>query len=125
MKQVFRFREFPVYKITLLFTKDIRELAKDHFPNSEKYGLSSQITRAADSILLNIAEGSGKYSDLDFSRFLNQGLASLNEVVSCLDIARTANYIDENNLMIFLEKSDNIYRQLAALTAKVRNDSKK
>jgi four helix bundle protein len=119
MSNIFRFRNFPVYKDTLVFDKEIRKLAK-FFPKEEKYGLISQLCRASDSVLLNIAEGSDRYSDQDFSRFLNQSLTSLNEVVACLDIAFENEYIEEKTRVEFIEKSDKIYRQLAAFSSRLR-----
>ncbi|MCL5093926.1 MAG: four helix bundle protein [Patescibacteria group bacterium] len=52
----------------MAFRKRIKILTRD-FPKEEIYGLSSQVNRAALSIVLNIAEGSERYSDLDFSCF--------------------------------------------------------
>ena len=81
---VFRFRDFNVYKDARVFRRDVTELAKKNFPKEERFELSSQLFRALASILLNIAEGSQKYSDQDFARYLNMALGSLNEVVACL-----------------------------------------
>ena len=81
MSNIFRFREFPVYKDAREFRKDLKALTKKTFPREEQYALSSQLWRALDSVLLNIAEGSDRYSDKDFSRFLNNSLTSVNEVV--------------------------------------------
>jgi four helix bundle protein len=55
--------------------------------------LKSQLWRALDSIALNIAEGSEKYSDLDFSHFLNISLTSLAESVACFDLALDEQYV--------------------------------
>ena len=79
-KSLFRFRQWPVYEAAKSFRKRIRELAKK-LPESERYLLSNQISRAADSICLNIAEGSNKLSDIEFSKYLNNSETSLEEVV--------------------------------------------
>jgi four helix bundle protein len=59
-------------------------------PNDEKYGLVSQIRRAAVSIPSNLAEGSGRRSDRDYRRFVRIAIGSVNEVEVltqlCLDI---------------------------------------
>ena len=52
-----------------------------------------QIIRAANSIILNIAEGSDRGTDKDFALFLNRSHTSLCEVVSCLDIALGDGYL--------------------------------
>lgn len=125
MKQVtFRFRNFPVYKDTLIFISEVKSFTKVAFPKSELYGLTSQLWRALDSIVLNIAEGTDKYSSTDFSRFLNQALGSLNEVVACFDIALLNKYIVEAKHDEFLEKADKLYRQLKAFSSYVRKSSK-
>jgi four helix bundle protein len=74
-----------------------------------------------DSIILNIAEGSDRYSDIDFSRFLNHSITSVNEVVACLDGALDDNYIDEKEHDKYLVWAENICRQLKAFLAKVRS----
>lgn len=109
----FRFRKFPVYKEAIQFRKEIKDLAKN-FPKEEIYILFSQIVRAADSIVLNIAEGADRGTDLDFARFLNNSLTSLNEVVGCLDLALIDKYITEKSHKEFLDKAEKLAGQLAA-----------
>ncbi len=121
-KNVFRFQEFPVYKAARQFRKDLKDISKKLFPKEEQYCLTSQLWRALDSIILNIAEGSGRLSDVDFSRFLNTSLASLNEVVACLDAAIDDVYITGNDYDKFIERAENIFRQLKAFISKVRKD---
>ena len=65
------------------------------FPNEEKYALISQMRRAAVSIHSNIAEGSGRNSNLDFSRFLHYSIGSINELESQLIYAFEVNYLDK------------------------------
>jgi four helix bundle protein len=50
------------------------------FPDDERFGLTSQIRRAAVSVASNIAEGRGRKSDREFSRYLAISLGSANEV---------------------------------------------
>ncbi|MDP3723211.1 MAG: four helix bundle protein [Candidatus Omnitrophota bacterium] len=122
-KSIFRFREFPVYQDARRFRKVLKELSKQHFPREEQYALTSQLWRALDSILLNIAEGAERYSDTDFSRFLNNALASVNEVAGCLDCALDDGYITAQIHADQLAKAENIARQLKAFCAKVRSTS--
>ncbi len=117
---IFRFQKFPVYKDVRVFRGIIKQLSKDKFPKAEDYCLKSQLWRALDSILLNIAEGSEKYSDIDFSRFLNIALSSLNEVVACLDCALDDGYITQNEYDDAKKNARNIYVQLRVFSSKVR-----
>ncbi|MFH1386148.1 MAG: four helix bundle protein [bacterium] len=119
---VFRFREFPVYKDAREFRVGLKQLSKKKFPKEEQYCLTSQLWRAMDSILLNIAEGSERYSDVDFSRFLNTALTSVGEVVACLDAALDDGYIIDADHKLYLSKAENIFRQLKAFTSRVRKD---
>lgn len=120
MKNLFRFRDFPVYKDAREFRKIVKKLSREKFPKSEDFCLRSQLWRALDSILLNIAEGSERYSDIDFSRFLNTALTSVNEVVACLDAAFDDEYIDHDELDDCSTRAENIYKQLKAFSSKVR-----
>ena len=89
----FNFEDLKVYQKALEFA-DIAYDLSSKFPNSEKYGLSSQFTRAAVSIALNTAEGSGD-SDPQFHRFLQIAEGSVRECVTCCAIAFRRNYISE------------------------------
>ena len=68
----------------------------DSFPQKEKFGLSSQITRAAVSIPSNIAEGSSRTSDKDYNRFIEISLGSSFELETQLLIAKEVKYGNEN-----------------------------
>lgn len=67
----------------------------DHFPDREKFGLTSQIRRAAVSVPSNIAEGKGHRSDREFLHFLYHARGSLFEVETQLLLAKQLNYIAE------------------------------
>ena len=62
------------------------------FPKEEKFGLASQITRAGVSIPSNIAEGSSRTSERDYSRFLEISLGSTFEAETQLLIAAAVNF---------------------------------
>jgi four helix bundle protein len=76
------------------------------FPKEEMFGLCSQLRRAAISVLLNIAEGSGRYYKKDYARFIRNSIASLIEVDAGIKISTDLEYIkkkedlDELNLLI-------------------------
>jgi len=90
---MFKFETLDIWKEAVKFISEIYKLTKT-FPNWETYSLTSQLTRAAISISLNIAEGSSRTSKKDFRRFIQISLGSLNEVVTCLYVARNEKYIN-------------------------------
>jgi four helix bundle protein len=65
-----------------------------NFPKEERYGISSQITRAAVSIPSNIAEGSSRSSEKDYNRFIEISLGSSFETETQILIAEAVNYGD-------------------------------
>lgn len=67
-----------------------------HFPDDERFGLTSQLRRAAVSIEANIAEGYRKLNKSDKLRFLNIAQGSLEECRDYHILAKDLNYIDEN-----------------------------
>jgi four helix bundle protein len=102
----------------LLFSKEIRELTTT-LPKSEEYSLKSQMTRAADSVVLNIAEGVDRYTNKDFGKFLNQAIASLSETASGLDICLANSYISETSYKELVSKAEILYKKLNALHSKI------
>src|SRR5882762_2869306 len=87
----FRFEELKIWQQAFELSNEVDLLSKT-FPKSELYSLCSQIKRAADSVVLNIAEGSTGQSKAEFNRFLGIALRSSIEVVACLFISQTRKY---------------------------------
>jgi four helix bundle protein len=71
-----------------------------HFPDDERYGLTSQFRRAAISIEANIAEGYKKLSKADKLRFLNIAQGSLEECRDYIILSRDLSYINEDEMHI-------------------------
>ena len=82
----FRFQKVEVWQQARRLNKKAY-ICTRQFPESERFGLVSQIRRASVSISSNIAEGSGRNSDVDFSHFLEIAYGSLMEVISQLYLA--------------------------------------
>ncbi len=70
-----RFKDLEIWKKSRLFCSSIYETTSK-FPESEKFGLTNQLRRDSVSIPSNIAEGSSRNSNKDFSRFLQITLGS-------------------------------------------------
>jgi four helix bundle protein len=96
------------------FGRKINQLTKD-FPKEEIYILTSQIKRAADSVVLNIAEGSTGQSKAVFKVFLSYFLRSAVEVVSCLFIAKRRNYIATDQFDILYFDCETLVKMITAL----------
>lgn len=80
------------------------------FPNHERYGLTAQIRRSTVSIAANIAEGSGRGSDLDFARFAAVATASANETEYHALLAHDLGYL-----------SPEVHREIAGLIGRIRS----
>ena len=91
----FRFQELEVWQQAIQFADLIYEQT-GRFPSEEKFGLSSQLRRAAVSISSNIAEGNGRPSNTEYARFVEIAYSSLMEVVSQLHIAQLRNYLTQH-----------------------------
>ena len=83
---MFRFEKLDVWQLAIDFSDQIYRATRE-FPSEERFGLTNQLRRAAVSIAANIAEGSGRWSDRDFVRFIEIAYGSLMETVSHLRIA--------------------------------------
>ena len=79
----FKFEELRVWELAINLSGEVSKLVR-LFPVEEKFVLSSQIQRAADSVALNIADGSTGQSNAEFKKFLGYAIRSAIEVVSCL-----------------------------------------
>jgi four helix bundle protein len=90
------------------------------FPQSELYGLTSQLRRAAMSIPTNIAEGCGRDGDAEFARFLRISMGSGNEVEYLLLMSRDLTFIDEATYMTLNEQVLETKRMLSGLLARLR-----
>ncbi len=89
--------------------------ATKKFPNSETYGLTSQLQRSAVSIPANIAEGKARQYSKEFIQHISIAYGSLAELETNLQIAGRLNYIDDKILGQMLEKTSEIGRMLNGL----------
>jgi four helix bundle protein len=94
----YKFEQLDVWKLALDYIDLVYKVAED-LPRSEEYNLKSQITRAATSIALNIAEGSQGQSDAEQARFLGMAIRSLIETVACQQIIRRRGYFRDETLL--------------------------
>ena len=117
-----KFRKLNVWQRSIQFVSLIYKITSK-FPKEEKYGLVDQIRRAAVSICLNIAEGSGAGSDPEFIRFLRMAQRSAYEVIAGLEIAINLKMADEQALNNIIGEVDQISAMLSGLIKSLKADS--
>lgn len=117
----FKFEQLRVWQKSLQLNSLVNEVTRN-FPKDELFVLSSQIKRAADSVALNIAEGSTGQSNKEFVKFLRYALRSNIEVVGCIFIARERNIISTENFDKIYSMSEEILSMISALIKKLDNE---
>jgi four helix bundle protein len=93
----------------------------ESFPKEERYGLTSQIRRAAISVPANIAEGAGRYSNKEFAHFLSNAQGSASELETELIIANKLGYLDDTSYSQLIPQLDRIGRLITGLAKHVSN----
>lgn len=89
--------------------------ATENFPGDERFGLTSQLRRAAVSIPANIAEGAGRKSSKEFAHFLSTSQGSASEVDTELLIAKRLGYLENSKYVELCGSLDEIGRMLTGL----------
>jgi len=115
----FKFEKLEVWRKAIEFSFQIHQLTRK-FPKEELYILTSQIKRAADSIALNIAEGSTGQTNIEFSRFIGYAIRSAIEVVACLYIGKKRNLIKDKEFQKSYKEVETIIKMLQALRKSLR-----
>jgi four helix bundle protein len=108
----FKFEKLEIWQLAIILANDVHNLTRD-FPKEEMFSLVVQMKRAADSISLNIAEGSTGQSNAEQAKFLRYAQRSALEVVNCLYLAIKRNYINK-------ETFDKFYAELDKIAAKIQ-----
>ena len=107
----FKFEELRVWEMAISLSAEVNVLIKT-FPVEERFVLSSQFQRAADSVALNIAEGSTGQST-EFKKFLGYSIRSGIEVISCL-------YLGKKRGIIYEEDFSKLYTTYESLIIKIQ-----
>ncbi len=105
------FKELRIWQKSRQIVKDIYVLTRQ-FPKDELFVLTSQMRRAAISIPSNIAEGSGRGTDKDFSRFLDIATGSSYELESQIYIGYDLDYYSKKELDVNLEKIQELQKMI-------------
>jgi four helix bundle protein len=102
----FKFENLEVWRDSLELGVLVNEVVAD-FPREEIYVLSSQLKPAADSVSLNIAEGSTGQSNKEFNRFLGYSIRSAIEVVACIYSLKNVTSYRKNILIKYITHQTN------------------
>ncbi|MCC8408666.1 four helix bundle protein [Mucilaginibacter sp. UR6-1] len=117
----FKFEKLIVWQKVVELSANIHDLCKG-FPKDELFILTGQIKRAADSVSLNIAEGSTGQSNAEFNKFLGYALRSNIEVVGALYLARTRKLINDLEFSKLYQHCEEILVMLNSLRNSLNND---
>ena len=109
------FRKLDVWKKAHELTLDVYR-ATAAFPSSERFGLTSQLQRAAASIGANIAEGCGRQTDGDYKRFIEIASGSACEVEYHLLLAHDLSLLSATSYKSLDEKVNEVKRMLFGLS---------
>ena len=109
----FKFEQLDIWRQSLDYIDIIYDIAA-HLPEDERFNMRSQVTRAATSINLNIAEGSTGQTDAEQARFLGLALRSLIETVACQHIIHRRGWLTDTTLL------RQAYREAGVLAARLQ-----
>jgi len=110
----YRFEDLEVWKISIEIIKEVYRLCKK-LPDNEKFGIISQFQRAATSIALNIAEGSGQPAKKAFILYIERAKSSNLECVACEKIILELAYITQEDSRQLRKLLETEYFKLTAL----------
>jgi four helix bundle protein len=113
------FRDLIVWQRARQLVRHVYELTRG-FPDSERFGISSQIQRAAVSVVANIAEGWGRATRPELRRFSSMARGSLYELEAILDLSEDLGYSSSERLAVVRRASDETGRMLTALRESLR-----
>ena len=109
-------QKLDIYSVSRLFVSECYKLTKD-LPGEEKFGMITQIRRAALSVHLNIAEGASRKSQTERKRYFEIARGSVIEIDAALDIAHDLQYLNKEQLN---ELGDALTRCFKILTGLIR-----
>jgi len=111
---MFKFEKLDVWQKAIDFADLVYSKSKS-FPSDERFGLTSQMRRAAVSVSSNIAEGSSRFSDTDFARFVEIATGSLFEVVSEATVPKRQGFLSKESFAVVYKAAEDQGRMLSGL----------
>jgi four helix bundle protein len=118
------YRNLLVWQKSIDLAEAIYKLTRA-LPDDEKYGLTSQMRRAAVSIASNIAEGSKRSSDKDYRNFIVIAMGSAAELITQLLVSYRLKYIPKADFEKSTADLEEIERMLNGLRQRLDSGKKK
>ncbi|MEP7252157.1 MAG: four helix bundle protein [Ginsengibacter sp.] len=116
------YKKLDVWKKSHTLYMYVKKNVASKFPKEERYELTSQLLRASLSVPLNIVEGCGRYTDKDFTHFLDNSLGSTNETDYCCFAAFELNYVSQEEYDIVNKLVNEVRAMLITFIKFLRND---
>jgi four helix bundle protein len=105
------YQKLQVWVKAMTIARETYELTKS-YPTEERFGLVSQMRRAAVSICSNIAEGSQRSSDKDFAQFISIARGSLAELETQMILSQQLQMVDDERVVQVLNATDELGKML-------------
>ena len=119
---MFRFEKLDVWQKAIDLAHGVYGITA-RFPREERFGLASQMQRAAVSISSNVAEGTGRSSGKDFAHFIEIAYGSLMEVVSQMQVAHRQAWLTQGERDDMYAQAEELARMLSGLKASLVRQS--
>lgn len=116
------YKELKVWQKGIRLVKDIYRITAS-LPRTEMFGLADQLRRASVSIPSNIAEGNGRHSRAEYTRFLNIARGSCYEMETQIIICKELAYINEEEYKSLSGQISEIGRMLNSMIQKLSSES--
>lgn len=116
------YKDLMVWQKARVLVKAVYDVSSA-FPQEERFGLTSQIRRAAVSVPSNIAEGHSRSGTKDYIRFLSMAIGSLAEVETQLLLAMDLNFIDPSDTEKIILHIEEMQKMLHTLRNKLKQSN--
>lgn len=107
-------KNLDVWRRSIALIKEIYIVTND-FPETEKFGLTSQLRRAAVSVGSNITEGAARYSSAEKARFYEMARSSLVEIDAQIQISLELGFIKSDDIIQMTEITNEVFAKLTKL----------
>jgi four helix bundle protein len=114
------YKELNVWKVAMELVCEVYEVTRS-FPDTERYGLTSQMRRSAVLVPSNIAEGWSRNTSRSFIYYLNVASGSMSELLTQLEIANRIHYISQEKMTACEVKGIQVSKMLYMLIKKIES----